>query len=237
MTKLSTTILGLAVSTMAFGVGVPAESEVKESTEVVKVNTGKGFYIGAGVGASFYNISGSDGTYHIPDDGSGSHNVSINDLESLDDSDVGYLFYGGYQFNKIIGVEASYTEYGSFSGELEKEVFTKKPRSYAVYANAGYAFFNAQLRPFGLLGIGYLQSNQSNMYDINNEENDFATLHTGFGVDYYPTVLNGFGVRASYTTDLYIDSEYVVYDEADLITSTSLWQYYGLLYVGVQYKF
>ena len=238
MNKLTAITLSIAtISTLTFAAEDAATTTDTSSVQTVKENTGEGFYIGAGVGASFYNISSSDGTYYLPDEGDGSQTIVINDLENLDDNDVGYLFYGGYQFNKIIAVEAAYTDYGSFSDQVTNRLFTKDPYSVAVYANAGYTFFNGQLRPFGLLGVGYLQSNQSKAYDIQGIANEFATLHTGLGVDYYPTVLKGFGVRASYTSDMYIDSDYVVFDEADVVTTTSLWQQYGLFYVGAQYKF
>ena len=156
--------LSLLASTVVLGADETVSSEVVASKDVKKVNTGEGFYIGAGIGASFYNITSADGDYYIPDDGDGTHTIVIDQFEDLDDNDLGYLFYAGYQFNKIIGVEASYTDYGAFSGSIANTnlgTFKKDPYAIAVAANAGYTFFNGQLRPFGLLGLGYLNSKQS----------------------------------------------------------------------------
>ena len=239
MTKLSTAVFGLAMSTMAFGAGVPVESEVKESTEVVKVNTGKGFYIGAGVGTSFYNVSLTQSEYSLYDE-DGTYTIKGDDLDQLDDSDVGYLFYGGYQFNKIIGVEGSFTDYGTVTGTISNKVFSKKPQSYAVSANAGYNFLNGQLRPFGLLGLGYLATNQNSAYDeMNGWDDGLATVHFGFGVEDYPMVLQGFGVRGSYTADSCV-SEVDTREgpsTTDKVVQTLLWQTYSVLYIGAQYKF
>ena len=235
--KLSTiAAVALTISTLSFA----ADAEVKEATDVETINTGKGFYLGAGLGVSSYNISSSDGEYITYNDGSITDAVKVNDFDNLDDTDMGYLLYGGYQFNKIIGVEASFTDYGAFSGNINTDSFTKDPYAIAVAANAGYAFFNAQLRPFGLLGLGYMDTKQSQAYDRLDVSNSFPTIHWGVGVDYYPTVLQGFGVRASYSGDSYFDNDYEVSENVDgssTINSNSLWQYYGLLYVGVQYKF
>jgi len=234
--------LSLLASTVVLGADETVSSEVVASKDVKKVNTGEGFYIGAGIGASFYNITSSDGDYYIPDDGDGTHTIVIDKFEDLDDNDLGYLFYAGYQFNKIIGVEASYTDYGAFSGSIANTnlgTFKKDPYAIAVAANAGYTFFNGQLRPFGLLGLAYLNSQQSQAYSRQNVTNESAALHTGFGVEYYPTVLRGLGVRAAYTSDIIVDSDYVSFegDTGTTVQTTSMWQYYSLLYVGVQYKF
>ena len=237
MQKLTTTLLGLSLIS-----SVLIASENDTTIHEVQENTGSGFYIGAGLGASFFNITSTDGDYYIPDDGDGTHTILINKFEDLDDSDLGYLFYAGYQFNKIIGVEVSYTDYGAFSGSISGanlDKFTKDPYSIAVAANAGYTFFNGQLRPFGLLGLAYLNTQQSNTYDRQNVANESVAMHSGLGVEYYPTVLRGFGVRAAYTTDFIVDSDYTTFegDTGTTIQTTSMWQYYSLLYVGVQYKF
>ena len=241
MKKITTTLLALTL-----GVSTLLAAETSE------VNTGKGFYMGAGMGASFYNVALTEGSYYLQDDTT-DYTIEGNNLEKLDDSDLGYVLYAGYLFNKIIGVEGAFTDYGSFSGTADvddgssvinpntkTETFTKDPMSMAVYANAGYTFFNGQLRPFGLLGLGYMKTNQSQTYKDFQFQDDFMTLHYGFGVDYYPTVLKGFGVRASYVLDSYAD--YDVDSREDVkgntaVKTTTLWQNYSLFYVSAQYKF
>ena len=238
MKKTTTTLLALTLS-----------ASTLLAAEAQEVNTGKGFYMGAGLGASIYNVSLSDSTYLIKDENNVEYTVDGNNLEELDDTDLGYVLYAGYLINKIIGVEGSLTNYGAFSGTIKetnkkgdtiKHKFTKKPKSMAVYANAGYTFLNGQLRPFGNLGLGYLKTYQSKTYSNLQFQGDFATLHYGVGVDYYPTVLKGFGVRASYVGDSYADSQIDTIDGPDSTTkvdSTTLWQSYSLFFVSAQYKF
>lgn len=218
------------------------ESMANTSTKNTPVNTGKGFYIGLGVGVGSYGVSLTDGDYYIDDDGSNSaSNIKGDDLDGLDDSSSTAIDYAGYQFNKIIAVEASYTNHGSYSGEIElNKGFKKNPKSIAVYANAGYTFFNGQLRPFGVLGLAYIDTNQSKAYDLIDVDDTAVAMHIGGGVEYYPTALRGVGFRLAYTADFFTDNSYDTYERRNgdiYIKSTTLWQALDLLYVGVQYKF
>jgi len=238
MKKMTTTLLALTLS-----------ASTLLASETPTVNTGKGFYMGAGLGASVYSVALSDTTYLIKDENNVEYTVNGNNLDELDDTDLGYVLYAGYLINKIIGVEGSFTNYGAFSGTLKetnnvgttKEYkFTKKPKSMAVYANAGYTFLNGQLRPFGNLGLGYMHTYQSKTYSNLQFKEDFVTMHYGVGVDYYPTALKGFGVRASYVGDSYADYEVDAVEGPNGTTKvdgTTLWQNYALFFVSAQYKF
>ena len=202
------------------------------SEEVVRENTGKGFYIGGGAGSSRYLITLSESRYDYSDPDNPSFTFEASELE---DSDSGNLLYAGYQFNKIIAVEAAYTEYGNFSKIIFAKQYSQAPESLAVYANAGYTFLNGQLRPFGIGGLGYLNRNQSRAYDRLGFKGEFVTLHLGFGIDYYPTVLRGLGFRLSFSDDMYVESDYTY--TGSTTETDSLWQNYSLFYAGVQYKF
>ena len=238
MKKITTTLFALTLS-----------ASTLLAAEVPEVNTGKGFYMGAGFGTSLYNVALSDTTYIIRDDSDVDYAVNGDDLSELDDIDFGYVLYAGYLFNKIIGVEASFTDYGAFSGTLKEtddsgntkeSKFTKKPKSMAVYANAGYTFLNGQLRPFGNLGLGYMKTYQSKTYSNLQFQEDFMTLHYGVGVDYYPTAFKGFGFRASYVGDSFADYDVDAVDGPSGTTkvdTTTLWQNYALFFVSAQYKF
>ena len=243
MYKLHATFLGLSLLTATL---MSAESQTPSS---VKENKGEGFYLGAGFGASFYNLTLTKSDYYVQDGDEPEYHLSSDDMENMDDKSEGYLFYAGYQFNKIIAVEASYTDYGTFESTISKTVlgnvleknYTKKPTSIAVYANAGYTFLNAQLRPFGLLGLGYVSTRQSSTYDQIDlfSDDTFVSIHIGTGLDYYPTAFHGFGFRVSVTADNYYDNTTVAYENTtdDKITDVALWQSYSLLYIGAQYKF
>jgi len=190
-------------------------------------NDGSGFYLGAGFGLSGYYATFFDSSYRLDDP----DNTYVVKAKSLNDNDVGYLLYAGYQINKIIGVEFSYTDYGKF----EYKQYYQEPKSVAVYANAGYTFLNGQLRPFGNLGLGYLKQNQSaRYYDLKDK---FVTGHFGLGGEYYPTVLKGLGFRAAMEGDVYIDRVTAVDEDTNTRSTESLWQEYYLFYAGIQYKF
>ena len=205
------------------------------------VNTGKGFYIGLGAGTGSYSATLTNAKYYIDSDGdNSSSNIKGDNLDGLDDTSSTTIAYAGYQFNKIIALEASYTDHGSYSGELGlNKAFKKNPGSIAVYANAGYSFLNGQLRPFGLLGLAYVDTKQSNAYERIDIDDTAVALHIGTGVEYFPTALRGVGFRLAYTIDLFTDNSYDVYegDNGTSIKSTTLWQALDQLYVGIQYKF
>ncbi|MEA2099510.1 MAG: outer membrane beta-barrel protein [Campylobacterota bacterium] len=93
---------------------------------------GSGTYFGFGVGDSRYTAGfHSEGCYIDENDGF--------TIKKYDVSDKAYKFYGGYQFNKIVALEASFTNYGTF---VASQKYTQKPKSVALYANVGYSFFN-----------------------------------------------------------------------------------------------
>jgi len=199
------------------------------ATPALKV---EGFYVGVGGGASFQAAILSKGNYY---DGTYTYNT-----DNLSDSDKGFIFYGGYQINEIIAVEAAYTDYGSFSDTATNTTtstqvtFNSDPNSVSVYANAGYTFDNG-LRPFGQLGLGYLQVNGSNSTD-RVALDDGVSFRFGLGLDYAPKELIGFGLRVAYVDDIVMDYNYDAYDNG-VQTSTVLTDYNGLLYIGAQYKF
>ena len=170
------------------------------------------------------------------EDGSGAYaglaygNTAFSDDGALlstlkDDSDKGFKVYGGYQFNKIVGVEATYTDYGKFTYNDGK---TLEATAMSVGANLGYNFLNGQLRPYALVGLSYLSLDQNNgaLYD-----DDKTISYTyGVGIEYSPTVLNGVGFRAAWNTDIYVVDSSGTGDEYDA-------QGFGILSVAVQYKF
>jgi hypothetical protein len=184
---------------------------------------GSGYYLGAGGGWSGYRALFVNGDYTIDDDYSGATQT-----KSYDEQDAGYRFYGGYQFNKIIGIEGAYTDYGTLSSSS----YTQEPYSISLSANAGYSFLEGQLRPFGLLGLAYLKTNQSR--DLLDEER--AAIHAGLGVEYYPTALHGLGFRAALDADFHISNQ-AAEDDSGNLSLQSFYQHYRLLYAGLQYKF
>jgi len=188
-----------------------------------------GIYIGVGVAISTFDAAFYDNTYYFPEDGDDTVN---REKSSMYANDTGYKIYGGYQFNKIIGVEFSYNDYG----HLENDLLTQDPYSITLAANAGYNFLNNQLRPFGILGLGYMKTNQNReLFD-----EDVATLHFGLGAEYYPTVLKGVGFRLGLEGDYMFKSQYAYHET---VNDTEVYEYkllyrdYVNYFLAVAYKF
>lgn len=184
---------------------------------------GTGTYFGVAGGYTTYNAAFFANHYVIED------NTGITLTKSFNEDATGFKVYGGYQFNKIVAVEAAYTEYGEFNAKN----YSQDPNSFSVYANLGYNFLNGQLRPFGMIGLGYLKSFQS--YDL--LEQDFVTLHGGVGIEYSPTIFKGFGFRASIDWDINSKFQNGVDDNDNQVDSVLFYQRYSLWSLAVQYKF
>lgn len=230
-TFISTTAIIFIFLVSASATAVKVEEVVIEKDVAIE-NKGKGFYLGAGIGQSRYHITLTESRYDYTDPDNPSFSF---EAQALEQRDSGSLWYGGYQFNKIIAVEAAYTDYGDFSKILFDKNYSQSPESFSVYANAGYTFLNGQLRPFGIAGLGYLKRNQSVAYDRLDFKPSLVTLHYGVGVDYYPTVFKGVGLRFAYSADMHLESAFN--DSGSVYAEDFLWHNYSLLFVGVQYKF
>lgn len=204
---------------------VPAQLAIctAQTTEIA-TDDGSGAYIGVGGGWSGYGAGFISGDYYIDDEVSGSTQV-----KSYQEDTGGYRLYGGYLFNQYIGIEAAYTDYGT----MEFDGYSQNPEAGAVVANVGYAFLEGQLRPFGLLGLGYLKSNQSR--EILDEE--FVTVHAGLGVEYYPHALRGLGFRAAFEGDFRVDSESATDESGSNVSLQTFYKRYLLFYAGLQFKF
>ena len=129
------------------------------SLPALAAGTDGGAYIGGGL--SVYQDSDTDG-----------HG-------SLDSDGMGYNLYGGYQFNRIVGVELGYTDYANYKNSAEK----LSPTSISVSANLGYTFDNT-IRPFVLAGLSSvdLNANKSAGY----ADDSGTGFHFGVGVEYTP---------------------------------------------------
>lgn len=210
---------------MAMGVSTFLMTGALQAEDTLKVD---GVYLGLGGGPSF-NIA-AVGKGNFTDD------TTEYDSGHISDGDFGYILYGGYQFNKIIAVEAAYTDYGSFSETLNpgSVTVTTDPSSFSVYANAGYTFGNG-LRPFGQLGLGYMNIDGSVLAD-SFDLDDGVSLRVGVGLEYAPAALIGFGFRVAYVDELRMSTDYKSKDNGDLETTTVM-NANGMLYIGAQYKF
>ncbi|CAH6843905.1 Outer membrane protein [Vibrio chagasii] len=129
------------------------------SLPALAAGTDGGAYIGGGLGV--YQDSDTDGQGNLDSDG------------------MGYNLYGGYQFNRIVGVELGYNDYADYKKGTDK----LSPTSVSVSANLGYTFDNT-IRPFVLAGLSSvdLNANKSAGY----ADDSGTGFHFGLGVEYTP---------------------------------------------------
>ena len=223
MKKILISSFLLAVSSNALATeSIQKETTEAESPQAVNSPKVSGFYLGAGYGSFTYNAE-----QNWDDDSRYGNLIKETDGNSL-------KIYGGYQFNKIIAVEATYTDYGNTNGYVNTrngiQRVEQSPTSLAVAANAGYSFANG-LRPFGLVGLSYLTLDSS--YDFLDTDNPIAIKY-GVGVDYAPSALKGIQLRVAYEGEVYFaEAETYGFDDDVNVDLFSL----GAFYAGASYKF
>ncbi|WP_392340106.1 porin family protein [Moritella marina] len=162
-----------------------------------------GFYLGAGVGSTDAELEQD------------SHSVS----PSTDGSTL--KFIGGYQFNRIVAIEAQYTSYGEV--KLDSS-YKWEPTTISLAANLGYTFENG-LRPFAVIGLSSLDLDQNAKF-IN--DSNATAVRFGAGLEYTPAALSGISFRAGYEGDAF-SVEVPGESDTDVLI--------GSVYVAASYKF
>ena len=174
-----------------------------------------GWYVGLGYGSTAYE-----------DDDLG-RDSGMGNLD--EDTDNGVAIYGGYKLNNYLSIEASFRDYGKFTYKnLNSSI---EATSFAVSGNLGYPFLENQIRPFVVLGLGYVSLDYTNSPFISVDDGS-GSAHFGLGVEYEPNSLDGLGFRIAYEADVF-SMETTVIGGSDKEYDMSL----GQLYVGVQYRF
>jgi len=178
---------------------------------------GSGAYIGVGMGSTAY----------VDDNFAKEQLKNSNVTGTVESRGFGTKLFGGYQFNSIVGIEAAYVYYGNFSPTSD---YTYSAQGVSTAVNVGYGFLENQLRPYILIGLGYVFS------DFPHEgvpvDDQSPTLHIGFGLDYTPKSLGGIGFRGAYDGNSF---SYLL--QRDTPEEKRYIQAFGLLYVGCYYKF
>jgi opacity protein-like surface antigen len=162
-----------------------------------------GFYLGGGVGSTH-----AEAEYN-----------SISKSASTDGSTL--KFIGGYQFNRIVAIEAQYTSYGKVKVLSD---YKWEPKTVSLAANLGYTFENG-LRPFAIIGLSSLDLDQNTKY-LN--DSSATALRFGAGLEYTPAALSGVSFRAGYEGDAFAIETNTASDIDVLI---------GSVYVAASYKF
>ena len=160
-----------------------------------------GFYLGGGFGTTTYD-----------DDVSGS---------VLETNDSSFKLIGGYQFNRIVGVEAQYTKYSDVTAP--RSTGALEPTAISVAANLGYTF-DSGWRPFGTVGLSQMSIKVPGASD-----EDETALRLGAGVEYTPASLENLNFRVAYEVDTFnIDTGFPEYDVTFQL---------GSFYAGATYIF
>ncbi|GEA51770.1 membrane protein [Vibrio inusitatus NBRC 102082] len=205
---------------------------VSGSSFASEANSTSGWYVGGGVGKPNFDDGGFISYL--------GKEYSSNIHTSLDAKGTAFSIYGGYIFNRIIGIETSYNDYGSadinisgaapFVGQNMSHDFKAfSPRSLSVSANLGYTFDNG-LRPFVKLGVSALDLQQSADVAILDSDSGPAG-HYGIGLDYSPiTAFQGLTLRVAYEGDI------TEIENVTIHKTESTWNM-SMLYGGISYKF
>ena len=204
---------------------VEASQTSTEKAPTVTNSHANGFYVGVGFGATGF----SDGDF-----GKEFDNFKV---EPDKDTSYGSRIYGGYKFNKIVAVESTITYYGAFNYKYTEGGSGKatelNPWGINVAANLGYDFFDDQLRPYGLAGLGYISYNQGFNQKLYTTDGSLATVF-GFGVEYTPTLFQGVGFRLQY--DSTVSAVNMTYSDATKENKAFL-QSFNMLSLNAQYRF
>ena len=129
-----------------------------------------GFYMGAGVGQTSFDVGDTAGT-------------GIN----VDDSDTGFKIYGGYKFNPNFAVEAGYADIGSATMDFPG-FFNAEVEASALFVDAvGSLPLNEQFSVFGRVGLAMTNTELTvNVPGLGSEtlDDDEAEIKFGLGAQF-----------------------------------------------------
>lgn len=116
-----------------------------------------------------------------------------------DADDTALLLKTGYRFNRIVGLEISYIDYGDVVYEINGQPFFEIGfSSISVAANLGYTF-DSGWRPFVLLGLSSVDA------DFVGDSERYGGFHYGFGGEYTPPAVPMLTFRLSFEGDVFVD--------------------------------
>lgn len=185
------------------------------SENTTHYNKYQGFYVGVGVGATDFHDSRPINVYNNDSFG-----------YSTESNDASYKAIAGYQFNRIVSLEAQYTKYGDIKhnidvlGKVKLNFAKTEHESFTIAANLGYTF-DSGIRPFATVGYGQISLKDPMIKD------DGDLIRLGAGLEYQIKQIPGLGIRAAYEADFYTLEE----GNKDFEQSIGSW------YVGTTYKF
>ncbi|MCX2758197.1 porin family protein [Vibrio sp. Sgm 22] len=162
-----------------------------------------GFYLGGGFGTTTYD-----------DDAA---------FSTLETKYSTVKLIGGYQFNRIVGVETQFTKYSNITAP-GLSGYAIETAGISIAANLGYTF-DSGWRPFGTIGLTQLS------FDVDDYgSKDETALRLGAGVEYTPASLENLNFRVAYEVDTFsVDTGHWLYNDVTVQL--------GSFYAGATYKF
>ncbi|MEZ8379888.1 porin family protein [Vibrio splendidus] len=153
-----------------------------------------GFYLGGAIGTSGVVDGGMFDSVNVP--------------VSFEAEDNTYRLIAGYKFNRIVAIEAQYTDFGDVVAKSpgRNDGFTWTPQIFSVTANLGYTFDNG-VRPFGTIGLSTIDLDMKLADGSRPSESGFDDtgdgIRMGVGVEYTPPTMSSLSVRLAYEADAF----------------------------------
>ncbi|MEZ8491029.1 porin family protein [Vibrio splendidus] len=153
-----------------------------------------GFYLGGAIGTSGVDDGGMFDSVNVP--------------VSFEAEDNTYRLIAGYKFNRIVAIEAQYTDFGDVVAKSpgRNDGFTWTPQIFSVTANLGYTFDNG-VRPFGTIGLSTIDLDMKLADGSRPSESSFDDrgdgIRMGVGVEYTPPTMSSLSVRLAYEADAF----------------------------------
>ncbi|UQV23623.1 porin family protein [Vibrio sp. J383] len=153
-----------------------------------------GFYLGGAIGTSGVDDGGMFDSVNVP--------------VSFEAEDTTYRLIAGYKFNRIVAIEAQYTDFGDVVAKSpgRNDGFTWTPQIFSVTANLGYTFDNG-VRPFGTIGLSTIDLDMKLADGSRPSESGFDDtgdgIRMGVGVEYTPPTMSSLSFRLAYEADAF----------------------------------
>ncbi|QFT12506.1 porin family protein [Vibrio sp. THAF190c] len=179
-------------------------------------------------GLSFNSMAAMDRGWYVGG-GLGDSDITSDTkaTDVLDAEDLTVRAITGFKFNRVSSIEFQYTNYGEIKGKGTNET-KMEPTALSIAGNIGYTFDNG-LRPFGLIGLTYIDLDSN----IQNFDDKGEAVRFGLGVEFMPRQLKDLSVRVAYESDTFdIQHRYNngTTQKADTVTINSF-------YAAVSYHF
>jgi len=121
----------------------------------------QGFYLGAGIGNTFYSSEVQD---------------AVNQAQEISENSTAWKIFAGYHLNKFIGVEGGYRSFGTISSDVSNVTYESKTAGWDIEALGLYQISIIDL--FGKVGAMFSSTDES----AGSESTDDTTTNFLWGI-------------------------------------------------------